>query len=57
MRYKSTERMEQIKSFVETYLLFRTLYAAKIKQNRQIQCYSFLMEKDAERVKIHEEFS
>ena len=40
-----------------SYVLFRTLYAAKVGRNRQIQYTPFLMEKDEEHVKIHEAFS
>ena len=38
-------------------MLFRTLCAAKVGRNRQIQYTPFLMEKDEEHVKIHEVFS
>jgi len=55
------QRMSSISSFMPekpylSYMLFRTLYAAKTSRNRQIQCTSHLMENDEKRVKIHEAF-
>ena len=42
---------------IDSYVLFRTLYAEKRSRNRQIHCPTYLMEKDEKLVRIHEAFS